>query len=107
MSAQDTTQGITQDASTSHQLPPIPPSSQRQSTSSSSSSTPKLALACLIPLPAQTAEEISAIEAPLTPMEEHEKNDGTFGSGPLEVIDGVAMMEESVGLHVADLVTQF
>jgi hypothetical protein len=40
-------------------------------------------------------------------MEEHEKNDGTFGSGPLEVIDGVAMMEESVELHVADLVTQF
>jgi hypothetical protein len=61
----------------------------------------------LLPLPPQTAEEISAIEAPLTPMEEHEKSDGTFGSGPLEVIDGVAMMEESVELHVADLVTQF
>jgi hypothetical protein len=64
-------------------------------------------LACLIPLPPQTAEEISAIEAPLTPMEEHEKNDGMFGSQPLEVIDGVAMMEESVELHVADLLTQF
>ena len=88
-------------------LPPIPPSSRRHSTSSSSSFTPKLKLACLIPLPPQTAEEISSIEAPLTPMEEHEKNDGTFGSGPLEVIDGVAVMEESVELHFADLVTQF
>jgi hypothetical protein len=42
----------------------------------------------------------------LTPMEQNEL-DGTFGSAPLEVQDGVAVTEEAVELHVADLITQF
>jgi hypothetical protein len=40
-------------------------------------------------------------------MEELELNNGVFGSAPLEVHDGVAVMEESVDFRVADVVTQF
>jgi hypothetical protein len=47
------------------------------------------------------------ISAPLTPMEELELGKGVFGSAPLEVNGGVAVMEESVELRVADVVTQF
>ena len=40
-------------------------------------------------------------------MEEKEFDGGIFGSAPLEVKDGVAVTEEAVGFHVADLITQF
>ena len=45
--------------------------------------------------------------APFTPMEELELDNGVFGSAPLEVNGGVAVMEESVDFRVADVVTQF
>jgi hypothetical protein len=61
----------------------------------------------MVPLPEQTQEEITLTGAPLTPMEELELNNGVFGSAPLEVHDGVAVMEESVDFRVADVVTQF
>ncbi|KAE9370370.1 hypothetical protein N431DRAFT_509478 [Stipitochalara longipes BDJ] len=61
----------------------------------------------MVPLPEQTQEEIALTGAPLTPMEELELNNGVFGSDPLEVHDGVAVMEESVDFRVADVVTQF
>jgi hypothetical protein len=61
----------------------------------------------MIPLPKQTQEEIVMTGAPLTPMEELELGNGMFGSAPLEVNGGVAVMEESVDFRVADVVTQF
>ena len=45
--------------------------------------------------------------SPLTAMETGELVQGEFGSAPLEVKDGVAVMEESVELHVPDIITQF
>lgn len=45
--------------------------------------------------------------SPLTAMETGELIQGEFGSAPLEVKDGVAMSEESVELHVPDIITQF
>ncbi|KAG4432798.1 hypothetical protein IFR05_011709 [Cadophora sp. M221] len=42
-----------------------------------------------------------------TAMETDELKQGEFGSAPLEVKDGVAVTEESVELHVADVITQF
>jgi len=63
--------------------------------------------ASMVPLPEQTQEELAMISAPLTPMEELELDKGVFGSAPLEVNGGVAVMEESVELRVADVVTQF
>jgi hypothetical protein len=55
------------------------------------------------PLPPQSAEELTTS----TPMEKNELDDGEFGSEPLEVNHGIAVMEEAVGLHVLDLITQF
>lgn len=60
----------------------------------------------MTPLPGQTAEELESISAPLTPMEMSEM-EVAFGKQPLEVSGGVAATEEAVGLHVADLTTQF
>ncbi|KAH0441440.1 hypothetical protein CcaCcLH18_02003 [Colletotrichum camelliae] len=41
-----------------------------------------------------------------TAMEEHEKEEGKFSAQPLKVQNGVAMLEESVELHVPDVMTQ-
>ncbi len=46
-------------------------------------------------------------EVPLTPMEEKELSGAHFSSRPLEVQDGVALLEESIELHVPDVITQF
>ena len=43
-------------------------------------------------------------EAPLSEMELEESEMG-FGDQPLELMDGVAMTEEAVGLHVPDVIT--
>ncbi len=44
----------------------------------------------------------------MTPMEEKEQAEGfSFSNEPLEVEKGIAVTEESVELHVADVVTQF
>ncbi|PMD59238.1 uncharacterized protein K444DRAFT_591416 [Hyaloscypha bicolor E] len=61
----------------------------------------------MVPLPEQTQEEIAMTGAPFTPMEELELDNGVFGSAPLEVNGGVAVMEESVDFRVADVVMQF
>ncbi|PQE18115.1 flagellar motor protein [Rutstroemia sp. NJR-2017a BVV2] len=62
------------------------------------------------PLPEQTPSEISLPAIPLTPtgMERRESFGQYFDPQPLEVEDGVAVMEEGVGLHVPDvLITQY
>jgi len=46
-------------------------------------------------------------EVTLTPMEEKELSGAHFSSQPFEVQDGVALLEESIELHVPDVVTQF
>lgn len=64
----------------------------------------------LVPLPPQTPSEVAFLAAPTTPtlMEESESEGHFFGSAPLEVEDGVAVMEEGVGLHVPDvLISQY
>jgi hypothetical protein len=61
----------------------------------------------MLPLPELTEEEIAITCVPPTPMEELELDNGMFGSAPLEVNGGVAVMEESVDFRVADVVTQF
>ena len=63
--------------------------------------------ALLTPLPDQTAEELEIISADFTEMEMEEMEDGQFGDKPLEVSGGVAVTEEAVEMHVADLITQF
>lgn len=63
-------------------------------------------LAVQTPLPEQSSEELALIFAPLTPMEKSELG-GFFGNAPLEVVNGVALKEEGVGLHVPDLITHF
>ncbi|KAE8450948.1 hypothetical protein EG329_005388 [Mollisiaceae sp. DMI_Dod_QoI] len=75
---------------------------------------PRLSLVMDIPLPEQTEEEIETIVCPgssLTAMEEKEMKNGegvgAFGSGPLEVENGVAFLEESVEDHTADVITQY
>ena len=39
-------------------------------------------------------------------MEKNESKERKFGSLPLRVGDGVAVLEESVELHEADIITQ-
>ncbi|KAG7135796.1 hypothetical protein HYQ46_008852 [Verticillium longisporum] len=41
-----------------------------------------------------------------TDMEVHEMKTGEFESAPLVVDDGIAVLEESLELHVPDVVTQ-
>ena len=50
-----------------------------------------------------TEQELEEARRPLTPMEKSEAEHGWFGSKPLEVQDGVAVMEEGVEGHFADL----
>jgi hypothetical protein len=57
-------------------------------------------------LPLQTDEELDIISAPLTSMEQDELR-GKFAKEPLEVQDGVAVLEESLQLHLPDVITQF
>ena len=65
-----------------------------------------LEIACLTALPNETSEELALISAPLTPMEQDELR-GSFGREPLDVVNGVAVTEEGVELHVADYITHF
>jgi len=60
--------------------------------------------ALLTPLPEQTDEELESIA--FTPMEIGEIG-GPFGGEPLDVSDGIAVTEEAVEMHVADVLTQF
>ncbi|RDL39451.1 uncharacterized protein BP5553_03791 [Venustampulla echinocandica] len=90
---------------------PIPPDFQPsfrpdQLTRPTLTATPSFNMACSLPLPIQTLEELEATKTPLTPMEKDELNDGKFGSRPLEVRNGVAVKEEGVEGHWADVVTQ-
>lgn len=64
-----------------------------------------LNLAITPPLPSEPIDDLDDIEArrSLTPMEAKEANQGVFGKSPLDVGDGVAVMEEGVGGHFADL----
>jgi len=45
-------------------------------------------------------------DKPATQMEEQQSSGG-FGAAPLELPEGIAVTEEAVELHVADLITQF
>lgn len=60
------------------------------------------------PLPSSTDTEDLALAADdeMTAMEEAELTQHVFGRQPLEVPHGVAVTEESVELHVADIITQ-
>lgn len=62
-------------------------------------------LAIHSPLPPPTPTEVASFDVQLTPMEANEAEEG-FGKDPLEVRDGIAVTEEAVGLHVADLIMQ-
>ncbi|KAI0178411.1 hypothetical protein BJ166DRAFT_50503 [Pestalotiopsis sp. NC0098] len=63
--------------------------------------------ACDIPLPAPTPHEETFLRESLTLMEEQEIEEGRFHDTPLEVADGFAILEESVEMHVPDVITQF
>jgi hypothetical protein len=77
----------------------------------STSGNVKFEIAVLTPLPAQTAEEVESIRTPLTPKECSKMEmevEVVFGGELLDGGDGVEVTgEEVVGLHVADLITQF
>jgi hypothetical protein len=40
-------------------------------------------------------------------MEHDEQRENAFHRAPLALVDGVALTEEAVGLHVPDVITQF
>ncbi|KAF2994558.1 hypothetical protein E8E14_002664 [Neopestalotiopsis sp. 37M] len=63
--------------------------------------------ACTVPLPAQTQQEEMMLSENLTQMEEEEIQEGRFHKTPLEVATGIAVLEESVEMHVPDVMTQF
>lgn len=113
-------------------FPPTPHLTRRHSFSN----LPRLSVVIDIPLPLQTDEEIqstsrlssptndmedyaqavadlesSVTAATLTDMEAEELNRGegigAFGSEPLKVDGGVALVEESVEEHIPDVMTQF
>ena len=63
------------------------------------------ATACSTPLGNSDPEEESYFEHK-SPMMQHEEEEGKFMPQPLEVEDGVAVLEESVQLGVPDVVTQ-
>ncbi|KAH6724241.1 hypothetical protein BKA61DRAFT_687369 [Leptodontidium sp. MPI-SDFR-AT-0119] len=59
-----------------------------------------------LPVP-PTCTSMSTSMSISTAMETDELIQGEFSSAPLEVKDGIAVTEESVELHVADVTTQF
>lgn len=63
------------------------------------------AQACVTPLPPPTPLE-DAFFHKLTQMEAEEMDEGYFQERPLEVADGIAVLEESVDIHIPDIVTQ-
>lgn len=62
--------------------------------------------ACGTPLNAPNLEEDTYFDDHKSPMMKHEEEEGKFMPEPLEVEDGVAVLEESVELGVPDVVTQ-
>lgn len=64
------------------------------------------ATACATPLSAPDFDEESYFFGHKSPMMQHEEQEGRFKPEPLEVEDGVAVLEESVQLGVPDVVTQ-
>lgn len=63
-------------------------------------------LARRTPLCPPSISEDDFFNGPKTPMEELEDTEGRFLPAPLKVDHGVAVLEESVELHVPDVVTQ-
>ncbi|KAI1865792.1 hypothetical protein JX265_008115 [Neoarthrinium moseri] len=61
--------------------------------------------ACGTPLPSPTTDEDAFFHDKTTTMMEEERQKGRFHGDPLEVADGVAVMEESVELCVPDVLT--
>jgi hypothetical protein len=75
---------------------PLPPLPTPKLTSTISRATDKV-------LPGMMEQELEDTRRPLTPMEKVEAEGGWFGRKPLEVRDGVAVTEEGVEGHFADL----
>ena len=63
-------------------------------------------LARRTPLGPPSTSEDDYFHGVKTSMEELEDTKGCFLSAPLKVVQGVAVLEESVELHVPDVVTQ-
>ncbi|KAK9770305.1 hypothetical protein SCAR479_13046 [Seiridium cardinale] len=64
------------------------------------------ARACSTPLPPSTPREDAFFHENPTRMEEHEMEEGCFHEEPLEVAHGIAILEESVEMHVPDIMSQ-
>jgi hypothetical protein len=62
--------------------------------------------ATLTALPSPTTAEDASLRCGPAPMMEEEINEGRFHKEPLDVGNGVAVLEESVGLGVPDVVAQ-
>lgn len=63
--------------------------------------------ACNTPLPPCTPGEHTFLNEKSTRMENLEMEERRFHGGPLKVADGIAVLEESVEMHVPDVMTQF
>lgn len=59
-----------------------------------------------IPLAPPDITEDAYLHEAVSPMMEYEENTGRFTPAPLKVEHGVAVLEESVELGVADVITQ-
>lgn len=64
------------------------------------------ACACATPLPPSTPQEDAFFHEQPTLMEVQEMEEGRFNGEPLEVVDGVAVLEESVEMHMPDVMPQ-
>ncbi|CAM1510170.1 Fc.00g005050.m01.CDS01 [Cosmosporella sp. VM-42] len=63
-------------------------------------------LARTTPLPASDPMEHLYLQEAMTPMMEYESVEGRFEPAPLQLENGVAVLEESVELRVPDVITQ-
>ncbi|TDZ18747.1 hypothetical protein Cob_v008237 [Colletotrichum orbiculare MAFF 240422] len=94
---------------------PIPPRQLPRSPGSANLATQAVGDSADVDTPIQAGATASIIlpsaatgslSEEVTTMEEHEKEEGKFFDKPLKVPKGVAVLEESVEMHVPDIITQ-
>ncbi|KAH6693837.1 hypothetical protein F5X68DRAFT_248309 [Plectosphaerella plurivora] len=68
--------------------------------------TQKTSLLTLVEEPEEEVVPKQATQQPATQMEKRELSTGHFEAKPLEVQDGVAVLEESIQLHLPDVISQ-
>ncbi|KAI0835597.1 hypothetical protein F5Y06DRAFT_305835 [Hypoxylon sp. FL0890] len=90
-----------------HQLSDIPQPPWPHTLDSSKENTRSILFSAgVTSLPPPTPGEQASLGQFITPMEKQEMEEGRFHEEPLDVVHGVALLEESVKFGVPDIVTQ-